>query len=143
MLISTRGRYALRVLIDLAEHQPDRYIPLKDVAQRQGISEKYLETILKTLVRNGIITGMRGKGGGYRLAVSPQRCTVGDILRLTEDSLSPVSCLDAPGEHCPQAGDCRTLDLWQGLEQRITQYLDSFTLADLARAAKPGDDYVI
>lgn len=140
MLVSTKGRYALRVLIDLAEHQPDRYIPLKEVAERQNISEKYLETILKPLVKNRILLGMRGKGGGYRLSVSPERCTVGDILRLTEDTLAPVPCLEPSGT---SSSDCCTLALWQGLNQRINEYLDSFTIADLARAARPGDDYVI
>ena len=95
MLISTKGRYALRILIDMAEHQSDSYIPLKDVAARQEISEKYLETIVKLLVKDGILVGLRGKGGGYRLKKAPGQITVGHILRLTEDSLAPVSCLQA------------------------------------------------
>ena len=96
MLISTKGRYALRVMIDLAEHQNAGYIPLKEVAQRQGISEKYLESIIKLLVKANLLNGVRGKGGGYRLTKSPDNYTVGSILRLTEDSLAPVSCLE-PG----------------------------------------------
>ena len=94
MMISTKGRYALRVLIDLAEHQTDGYIPLKTIAERQGISEKYLEIVLKSLVKARVLTGVRGKGGGYRLTKPPEQYTVGEILRLTEESLAPVSCLE-------------------------------------------------
>lgn len=131
MLISTKGRYALRVLLDLAEHQTDGFIPLKEIAVRQEISEKYLESILKILVRRGLLTGLRGKGGGYRLTQPPEHCTVGDILRLTEESLAPVACLERPERPCPRQADCRTLGLWQGLDRVISGYLDSVTLADL------------
>ena len=131
MLISTKGRYALRVLLDLAEHQSDGYIPLKEVAARQGISEKYLESILKILVRHDLLTGLRGKGGGYRLTRPPERYTAGDILRLTEESLAPVACLERTGIPCPREADCRTLELWRGLDRAISGYLDSVTLADL------------
>ena len=103
MLISTKGRYALRVMIDLAEHQTDGYIPLKEVAQRQDISEKYLETIIKFLVRANILSGLRGKGGGYKLTKAPEQYTVGSILRLTEDSLAPVSCLEPGAAACAKA----------------------------------------
>lgn len=143
MLISTRGRYALRVLIDLAEHQADQYLPLKEVAQRQGISEKYLESILKILVKNGMLTGQRGKGGGYRLAKAPELYTVGAVLRLTEDSLAPVSCLESPQNLCPNFADCPTLRLWQGLDKQINEYLDSYTIADLMHSAQSGNNYVI
>lgn len=136
MLISTKGRYALRVLIDMAEHDNGGYLPLKAVALRQGISEKYLESILKSLVRSGILTGMRGKGGGYKLAVEPGGCTVGRVLRLTEESLAPVSCLEAGAAGCPRTGECRTLAMWQGLDKVIAEYLDGVTLADLARMEK-------
>lgn len=143
MLISTRGRYALRVLIDMAEHQADGIIPLKEVAKRQEISEKYLESILKTLVKNGVITGTRGKGGGYRFNRSTEQVTVGEILRMTEESLAAVSCLEEGAAACPRAAQCRTLPLWQGLNRVIREYLDQYTIADLMRYGQPGDDYVI
>lgn len=143
MLISTKGRYALRVLIDLAEHQTEGYVPLKEVAERQEISEKYLESILKILVKNRVLTGLRGKGGGYRLTKAPELFTVGSILRLTEDSLAPVACLEQTGAACPKMSDCRTLSLWQGLDKVISDYLDNITLLDLIQAAPSGDNYVI
>lgn len=133
MLISTRGRYALRVLIDMAEHDNGGYLPLKEVAARQGISEKYLESVLKVLVQNGILAGMRGKGGGYRLAVDPGDCTAGRVLRLTEDSLAPVGCLDKGTAACPRTDNCRTLAMWQGLDRVISEYLDGITLGDLVK----------
>ncbi len=143
MLVSTKGRYALRIMIDLAEHRSDSYIPLKAVAKRQEISEKYLEGIIKLLVRNKLLSGVRGKGGGYRLTKSPEQYTVGSILRVTELSLAPVSCLDSWQEACPRALSCRTLPMWQGLNQVIHDYLDHITLADLIQSEQPGNDYVI
>lgn len=143
MLISSRGRYALRVLIDIAEHQAEGYLPLKEVAERQEISEKYLETILKGLVKEGVLTGIRGKGGGYRLSRSPDQISVRAILQMTEDSLAPVSCLDTGSEPCVRAADCRTIGLWQGLNQVICDYLDRYTIADLMRVDEPGNNYVI
>lgn len=143
MLISTKGRYALRIMIDLAEHQSDGYIPLKETADRQEISEKYLESILKILVRNKFLTGVRGKGGGYRLTKAPEQYTIGSILRATEHSLAPVACLDPWQDACPKKSVCRTLPLWQGLDKVISDYLDSVTLADLMRPDEAGDDYVI
>ena len=143
MLISTKGRYALRIMIDLAEHQSEGHIPLKDTARRQEISEKYLEGIIKLLVRNKFLSGVRGKGGGYRLTKAPEQYTVGSILRVTEGSLSPVSCLDEWQEPCPKRSACRTLPMWEGLNKLINEYLDSYTLADLMRPDEPGDDYVI
>ena len=119
MMISTKGRYALRVLIDMAEHQTDGYIPLKEIAKRQGISEKYLESIVKLLVKGGVVEGMRGKGGGYRLCKSPDQFTAGYILRLMEGSLAPVSCLDSGSAPCERASECRTLSLWAGLNEVI------------------------
>lgn len=133
MLISTKGRYALRVIIDLAEHQTDAFIPLKVIAQRQEISEKYLENIIKLLVRAGLLNGLRGKGGGYRLTRSPEQYAVGDILRLTEESLAPVGCLEENAAACSRAEECRTLALWQGLDKVIREYLDGVTVADLIR----------
>lgn len=106
MLVSTKGRYALRVMVDLAEHQGDGRIPLKQIADRQGVSEKYLENILATLVRNNVLSGMRGKGGGYRLTKDSSEYTVGQILRLTEGSLAPVSCLNDSCEKCPRTHEC-------------------------------------
>ena len=143
MLISTRGRYALRVLIDIAEHQADGYLPLKEVAQRQEISEKYLESILKVLVKERVLTGIRGKGGGYRLSRAPDQFSVREILQMTEDSLAPVSCLDAGSKPCSRAADCRTVGLWQGLNRVICDYLDRYTIGDLMRAGEPGDNYII
>ena len=143
MLISTKGRYALRVMIDLAEHQTEGYIPLKTIAQRQGISEKYLEGIIKLLVKAQLLNGVRGKGGGYRLTKVPEQYTVGEILRLTEDSLAPVACLEPGASAWSRAAECRTLSLWKGLDQAISTYLDSVTLADLMRRGAEGDDYVI
>jgi Rrf2 family protein len=143
MLISTKGRYALRVLCDMAEHQADGYVPLKEIAQRQEISEKYLESIIKILVKDGILAGLRGKGGGYRLNRSPEQITVGAILRLTEGSLAPVSCLEDGALPCSRAARCRTLSLWQGLDRVIQEYLESYTIADLTRPDEPGNDYVI
>ena len=142
MLISTRGRYALRVLIDMAEHQNREYVPLKDIAARQEISEKYLESIVKSLVRAGIITGVRGKGGGYRLVHAPEQSTVGEILRLCEGTLSPVSCLVEGAKPCPRMPECRTAVLWKNLDNVISDYLDGVTLADLMRE-NDGNEYVI
>lgn len=143
MMISTKGRYALRVLIDMAEHQANGYVPLKEVAERQEISEKYLESIVKTLVQDGVLAGLRGKGGGYRLSVSPEQCSVGRILRITEGTLAPVACLEAKSPPCDRAASCRTLSMWQGLNTMINQYLDSYTIADLMRPDEPGNDYII
>lgn len=143
MLISTKGRYALRVLIDLAEHQKTGYIPLKEVAKRQEISEKYLESIIKILVRAGILRGLRGKGGGYQLAVAPERCSLGTILRLTEESLAPVTCLNSGASPCSRAASCRTLPIWQGLDKIIQDYLDNITLADILAVSPDSGDYII
>lgn len=143
MLISTKGRYALRVLIDLAEHRTDAFIPLKEIAERQEISEKYLENIVKTLVRGGILTALRGKGGGYRLAHDPDQYCIKDILLLMEGSLAPVACLDENTASCQRADDCRTLALWQGLEQEIHKYLEKYTIEDLMNKDFSGYDYVI
>ena len=131
MLVSTRGRYALRVMIDLAENQPEGYLPMKEVAQRQGISLKYLERILRVLAKNNFIEGVQGKGGGYRLTRQPEEYRVGDILRLTEGDLAPVSCLSCGAEPCDREADCRTHSLWTGFNRVINDYLDGVTLADL------------
>ena len=143
MLISTKGRYALRVMIDLAEHQTDGFIPLKVIAQRQEISEKYLESIIKLLVKARFLNGLRGKGGGYQLTKAPEQYTAGSILRLTEDSLAPVACLEESADAGPRMQACRTLPLWKGLDKVISDYLDNVTLADLMREEEAGNDYVI
>lgn len=131
MLISTKGRYAMRILVDLAEHLSDGFIPLKVLSDRQGISEKYLESIVKDLVRAGLLKALRGKGGGYKLAVEPDRITAGAVLRLTEGTLAPVACLAEGAGSCPRAAQCRTLPLWRGLDRVINDYLESVTVADL------------
>ena len=143
MLVSTKGRYALRVMIDRAEHQADGFIPLKVIAERQEISEKYLENIIKLLVRAKLLTGVRGKGGGYRLAKAPEQYTVESILRITEDSMAPVSCLDANADACSRSAECRTLPMWRGLDKLITEYFENITLADLMHNDPGGYDYVI
>ena len=136
MMISTRGRYALRVMIDLAEHIDEGYIPLQTIAKRQGISEKYLESILAVLSKAGLLDAVRGKGGGYRLAKPAKEYTAFEVLSLTEGTLAPVTCLER-GQQCENAVNCRTLPLWQGLDQVIAAYLCSYTLADLTREEKP------
>lgn len=143
MIVSTKGRYALRVMIDLAEHQAERYVPLKEVAARQDISEKYLENILKVLVQNGFLEGLRGKGGGYRLTRSPDQYTVAEILLLTEGSLAPVSCLTPGAPACERMANCRTYTMWKGLNDLIADYFGKITLSDLAAPEQAGNDYVI
>ncbi|MDD6882484.1 MAG: RrF2 family transcriptional regulator [Eubacteriales bacterium] len=143
MMISTRGRYALRVMIDLAEQQTNNFVPLKEIAERQEISEKYLENIVKNLVQNGFLEGLRGKGGGYRLVRDPDQYTVGSILRLMEGSLAPVSCLEQRAQPCGREAICRTLPMWRNLYELVNNYFDGITLADLIAPAQSGDDYVI
>ena len=143
MMISTRGRYALRILIDLAEHRSEGYITLKEAADRQEISEKYLESIVKDLVKGRYIEGLRGKGGGYRLARDPDEINVLDILRHTEGPLVPVACLEEGGRPCPRAAACRTLPLWEGLDRVVCEYLGGFTVQDLMRRKGEGFDYII
>ncbi|MDD7290077.1 MAG: Rrf2 family transcriptional regulator [Clostridiales bacterium] len=133
MMISTKGRYALRVMLDLADHNTGEYIPLKDIAHRQEISVKYLENILASLSRVNLVDAARGKGGGYRLAKTPADYSAGEIIRLAEGSLASVSCLKGEKKGCEKAGHCRALPLWQGLDQMIDQYLDSYSLADLQK----------
>ncbi len=131
MMISTKGRYALRFLMDVAEHQGDGFVPLRDVAARQEISEKYLEIVVKELVKGGLLTALRGKGGGYRLSHSPEEYGVKSILELMEGPLAPVACLESVQNVCPRSNGCLTLPLWQGLDKVISDYLAQFTLADL------------
>lgn len=131
-MISTRGRYALRVMVDLAERAGDGYIPMKEVAARQGISLKYLEQIMPALSKNGLVEGVHGKGGGYRLTRSPGEYTVGEILRITEGNLAPVACLVCDAEPCGRADECKTLSMWRGYQDLTNEYFDGVTLASLA-----------
>ena len=132
MMISTRGRYALRVMIDLTEHKTDGYIPMKEVAARQEISLKYLERILPVFVKNGLVEGIQGKGGGYKLSRIPEECTVGEILRLTEGNLAPVACLDCNAEVCEKKNTCKTLSMWTEFHRMTNEYFDGISIADLA-----------
>ena len=134
MMISSKGRYALRVMIDLAEHDPQRYIPLKEIAQRQNISEKYLEIIIKSLSKNHFVEGLRGKGGGYRLVRKPETYTIASILEISEGTLAPVSCL---------SDDSQTLPIWEGLYKVVKDCLENITLDELTEAGHIGNDYII
>lgn len=133
MMISTRGRYALRVLIDLAEHANDGYIPMKEIAARQGISLKYLEQIVPALSKNGFIEGVHGKGGGYRLMKAPRDCRIGDILRLTEGDLAPVACLESGAKPCERAYKCKTYPMWTEFFRMVNNYFDGKTLEDILK----------
>ena len=133
MMISTKGRYALRVMIDLAEPCNGEYIPMKDVVKRQQVSQKYVERIMTMLSKANFVEAVHGKGGGYRLNRSPDEYIVGDILRLTEGSLAPVACLDCDAEECERADQCRTLPMWKELNNRITDFFDGITIADLMK----------
>ena len=145
MKISTKGRYALRMLLDLAEHQSEGYIALKDIAARQDVSKKYLEQIIPILNKSGFLLASRGFQGGYRLAKTPDKYTVGDILRATEGSLSPVACLDNEPVLCQRADICTTLSIWKGLKKVIDDYVDGITLQDLLDQQREtyANDYVI
>ena len=131
MMISTKGRYALRVMLDLAIHNTGRYIPLKDIAERQGISVKYLENILSSLSRVEMVDATRGKGGGYRLSKSPAEYSAGEIIRMAEGGLAMVSCLRDDRHGCEKADQCLSLPLWEGLDKVVSEYLDRYSLADL------------
>ena len=131
MIVSTRGRYALRVLIELAESDSNGFKPLKEIANHQKISIKYLECIMTELSKNGLVIAQHGKGGGYKLNKAPAEYKIGDILRITEGTLAPVACLEDHAEVCPQNGSCRTIKLWRELDELVKNYLDSKTLADL------------
>lgn len=133
MLISTRGRYALRVLLDLAQNQNDGYIAMKKVAERQGLSLKYIERIMPVLSKNNYVEGVHGKGGGYRLSRKPEEYRVGDILRLAEGDLSPVTCLSCNAEKCDRAETCPTLPMWTEFYDMVNKYFDGITLADLMK----------
>ena len=133
MMISTRGRYALRVMIDLAESMQQGLVPMKEVAAHQEISLKYIERIMPVLVQNGLVEGVHGKGGGYRLTKQPEEYRVGDILRLTEGDLAPVACLECGAQPCNKTAECRTLPMWNEFYEMINNYFDNITLADLMK----------
>lgn len=139
MKFSTKGRYALRVIIDLAEHNSGKYIPLTDIAARQEISEKYLESIVSVLSKNNYVDSLRGKGGGYRLNRSPDEYTVGSIIKLIEGSLAPVACLEDNAKPCERASECRTIGMWTGLQKLINDYLEGITVGDLIREDSVAD----
>ncbi len=145
MKISTKGRYALRMLLDLAEHREDGYIALKDIAGRQGISKKYLEQIVPILNRSDLLRTNRGNQGGYMLVKTPDQYTVGEILRLTEGSFTPVACVGKNPEECARSAECPTLPVWQGLYKVISEYLDGITLQDILdqQNARGIDNYMI
>ncbi|MBP9999913.1 MAG: Rrf2 family transcriptional regulator [Clostridiales bacterium] len=146
-MISTKGRYALRVMLDLAEQNTDQYVPLKEIAERQDISEKYLEIILKTLVKEKLLKGLRGKGGGYRLTRSPKDYSVGEILELSEGTLSSVACLAPDAEECPRCGQCNTLPMWKKFDAMVHDYFYNISLEDIIKedleAKQTGIEYFI
>lgn len=142
MMVSTRGRYALQVMIDLAEHNNGEFIPMKDVAKRQALSLKYLERILPVLTKNNLVTGVHGKGGGYRLNRAPENYRVGEILRLTEGDLAPVSCLDSHRKYDSYLNEYRTMKMWNDFHKMTNDFFDSITIADLLNAENI-DNYVI
>ena len=133
MIVSTRGRYALRVLVEMAEHSSDERIPLKEISEKRGISQKYMESIMTLLSKNGFVDAIHGKGGGYMLNRKPEEYRIGDILRLTEGTLAPVACLEKNAEQCPKQNVCRTVGMWRKLDELIESYLDSVTIADLMK----------
>ena len=141
-MISTRGRYAIRVLLDRAEQRGEAFTPMKEVARRQEISLKYLEKIMPLLSKANMVEGQHGKGGGYRLTMEPESYRIGDILRLTEVDLAPVACLSAPSNTCPRAPYCRTLPMWQKYYEMTLSYFDGITIRDLMQV-ESGGDYVI
>ena len=130
-MISTKGRYALRVMIDLAKQHSEHYIPLKEIAERQNISKKYLEIIVKELVNASLLIGVSGKGGGYKLSRSPEQYSVGEILEVTEGTLAVVACLSENAEKCPRAGECETLPMWSEYNKMVHDYFYSKKLSDL------------
>ena len=139
MKISTKGRYSLRLLVDLAQHRNEGFVSLKDISERQDISKKYLEQIVALLNRPDILRANRGNKGGYMLAKEPEQYTAGQILRITEGGLSPVSCLEDDTNRCKRSGFCKTLPVWQGLDKVINKYLDSITLGDILENSKDAD----
>ena len=145
MKVSTKGRYALRMLVDLAEHGGGGFVPLKDIAERQGISKKYLEQIIPLFNRTDMLLTNRGAQGGYMLARTPDQYTVGEVLRLTEGSLAPVACAEQSAAACDRSVDCATLPVWRGLSKVVNEYLDGITLQDILdqQRERYANDYII
>ena len=141
-MISTRGRYALRVMIDLAEHGGGDFVPMKEVAARQEISLKYIERIMPLLTKENLVEGLHGKGGGYRLCRPPEDYSVGEILRITEGELAPVACLERGAKPCPRAAECRTLPMWKKYYAMTNEFFDGISIADLMKSGA-SYDYVI
>lgn len=137
MLVSTKGRYALRVMIDLAHRMDEDFIPLRDIADRLGLSQKYLEAIFKPLNDAGLVSGMRGKNGGYKLAKMPTEISILDVLDVTEGGVAPVACLRCKAKPCENESVCETLDLWKGLYSEISDYLGEYTLQRLVDNSDP------
>ncbi len=133
MMISTRGRYALRVIVDLAENAADGHVPMREVAERQGLSLKYLERILPQLVADTLVEGVHGKGGGYRLSRDPSEISVAEVLKVSEGDIAPVACLEDGAKVCDRIDECRTISVWKGLNERINEYLESVKIADLMK----------
>ena len=131
MIVSSRGRYALRILVDLALHQQEGYVPMKEMAKRKDISQKYMESIMPVLVKGGLVAGVTGKGGGYRLTRAPASITVGEVLRLTEGDLAPVSCLSSKGEPCGRTAACPTFKMWEDFDKLTNDYFDAIPLSRL------------
>lgn len=134
MMISTRGRYAIRTLLELARRTDDGYVPIKEVAERLGLSLKYIQTIMTLLSKNGLVEGVHGKGGGYRLARPAAEYKIGEILRLTEGNLAPVACLECNAEPCKKAEDCLTLPMWREFHRMVQDYFDGIALTDLIKS---------
>ena len=141
-MISARGRYALRVMIDLAEHGGGDFVPMKEVAARQEISLKYIERIMPLLTKENLVEGLHGKGGGYRLCRPPEDYSVGEILRITEGELAPVACLERGAKPCPRAAECRTLPMWKKYYAMTNEFFDGISIADLMKNGA-SYDYVI
>ena len=142
-MISTKGRYSIRILLDLAEHRGVGYTPIKDVAARQSISLKYVEKLMPALKNAGLLDSSHGIGGGYRLNRDPEQYDLWEILRVTEGELAPVSCLTPGAASCSRMANCRTYEMWKGLNDLISNYFGNITLADLALPDQAGNDYVI
>lgn len=141
-MISTKGRYSIRILLDLAEHRNGEFIPMKEVAGRQGISLKYIERLMPALKAAGLVESVHGIGGGYRLTRQPEEYTLWEILVLAEGDLAPVACLQPEAAVCDRASECRTLGVWQGYYDLTRDYFSRITLADLMNVPA-GDNYVI
>ena len=143
MLVSTKGRYALRAVIDIAEHASTSRVSLRSVAERQGLSDKYLEAIAKPLVVAGVLASVRGKNGGYQLARPASQITAGDVVRAVEGDFATAPCNSIDNKSCERRGDCRAMRFWTGLERTVDDYLDATTIADLATPDLAGNDYII